>query len=655
MSLIPLLVGLLLACAGPALARDMTAPRVTHTQVDWDAVAVALAGTTAAANTPRDTLARLNDKMGERFPGIVGSPVPVLLPFDTAAWLADRAAGRMPADPARRYSSGYGAPKSFLPGPSGYDAAFAITPSDLLSDMSFAKPVEVQISGSELVYELDTPTLANGVAVPALEAEFPGIRRLILERELRYTFVRYGVPYIVAIGCNDGPAHGRRMACRQAEKIAEHFLKALRIAGGTPHAAAMTDAAAAPAPAVVRPAIERPAPVSKTFTYFGPGQLIPGTGMGGNSGVRDYTVYANVRFPIARAPAYANSQSFMHWGDCDHTGRVFAGRRGKGAPYRCRVNGRPLVFDETRNYAYPWRDNFCEHRHFFVGQCPSGLGHQGQDIRPGACELRNDGADRCKPYLHDVVAARSGTILRAPNQPALMLIVNAPGEHVRFRYLHMNPKMLDADGVLSGRFVREGELIGKVGNYYRFEGGTSYHLHFDMQVPTRDGWVFVNPYMTLVAAYERLIGARGTEMDETPVASVNTSARAGAGDDTATAASPAPPPQRELPQLTLAGEQGLIPHPLNRDSGSSTPVKAPDDEGQRSKSSAASPCAAKAAARAGDGRHCEHRHKHGARAKRTRVVRTVGRDFPVAGLGAWSIERDIYARHGRHNSRYDRF
>ena len=33
-----------------------------------------------------------------------------------------------------------------------------------------------------------------------------------------------------------------------------------------------------------------------------------------------------------------------------------------------------------------------------------------------------------------------------------------------------------------------------------------------MQVPTRDGWVFVNPYMTLVAAYERLIGARGDEI-----------------------------------------------------------------------------------------------------------------------------------------------
>jgi murein DD-endopeptidase MepM/ murein hydrolase activator NlpD len=86
--------------------------------------------------------------------------------------------------------------------------------------------------------------------------------------------------------------------------------------------------------------------------------------------------------------------------------------------------------------------------------------------------------------------------------------------HVRVRYMHMNPNQLDSDGIVSGKLVREGEVIGKVGNYNRKERGTTYHLHFDMQVPTKVGWVFVNPYMTLVAAYERLIGARGTEIKE---------------------------------------------------------------------------------------------------------------------------------------------
>jgi hypothetical protein len=60
--------------------------------------------------------------------------------------------------------------------------------------------------------------------------------------------------------------------------------------------------------------------------------------------------------------------------------------------------------------------------------------------------------------------------------------------------------------------VSEGEIIGKVGTWGDFESGTSYHIHFNIQVFTAIGWVWVNPYMTLVAAYERLIGARGVEI-----------------------------------------------------------------------------------------------------------------------------------------------
>ena len=74
---------------------------------------------------------------------------------------------------------------------------------------------------------------------------------------------------------------------------------------------------------------------------------------------------------------------------------------------------------------------------------------------------------------------------------------------MRFRYLHMNPKFMDADGLLSGREVSEGEIIGKVATWGDFENGTSYHIHFNMQVFTKVGWVWVNPYMTLVLAYER--------------------------------------------------------------------------------------------------------------------------------------------------------
>jgi len=246
--------------------------------------------------------------------------------------------------------------------------------------------------------------------------------------------------------------------------------------------------------------------------------------MRGHAGRPDYTVYSKIRFPLAEVPAFANSQSFMHWGDCDQTGRVSLGALGKTALYRCRVNGQLLIADESVNYAYPWRDNFCEHRYFYVGECPSGLGHQGQDIRPSFCTQRIEGANRCEPYQHDVVAARDGIVLRAPGEIVLHIVTNAANERVRFRYLHMYPKHLDQDGILSGRVVHEGEVIGKVGNYQRRERATTYHLHFDMQVPTKYGWVFVNPYMTLVAAYERAINARGRELqpDGTPIAAGST-------------------------------------------------------------------------------------------------------------------------------------
>ncbi|TKW76367.1 MAG: M23 family peptidase, partial [Bradyrhizobium icense] len=34
---------------------------------------------------------------------------------------------------------------------------------------------------------------------------------------------------------------------------------------------------------------------------------------------------------------------------------------------------------------------------------------------------------------------------------------------------------------------------------------------------TRDGWLWVNPYTTLVSAYERLLHARGREIGNEPV------------------------------------------------------------------------------------------------------------------------------------------
>jgi hypothetical protein len=39
-----------------------------------------------------------------------------------------------------------------------------------------------------------------------------------------------------------------------------------------------------------------------------------------------------------------------------------------------------------------------------------------------------------------------------------------------------------------------------------------------VQVFTPDGWLWVNPYTTLISAYEHLIGGRGREVPVTPLA-----------------------------------------------------------------------------------------------------------------------------------------
>jgi len=499
---------------------DMKPPRISPAAIDWDAATADLVALDPADAVP--TLARLNKATETLFPGIADSPVPVLLPFNTPAfWLAHHAPKAEPAaadtpapatsatDSRARYMSGFNLSPFFFPGPSGYDAAFSLRASDMPElGLQFGPPITVMISGSALRYQLNPAVGATPAPVKELQDKFPGIQRLILESHVRYTFMRYGVPYLVSLNCVDGPVRARRLSCREADKVAIRFLKALNVAGGTPQ----TQPTPPPQTA------ERPEAVSSVFTFHAPGDLIPGTGKRGHGGDPDTTVYARIRFPMLDAPSYANSQSFNNWGDCNFTGRSPRWMNRKGTPYRCRISNKPLVFDESKgdNYAYPWRDNFCETRDFFVGQCPAGLGHQGQDIRPADCKLRNEGADRCEAYRHDVVAVRDGMILRAPGDQMVYLVVDAPGEHIRFRYLHMNPKLLDQDGIVNGKRVREGEVIGKVGNYNRRPNGTTYHLHFDIQVPTEHGWVLVNPYMTLVSAYERLIGGRGTVVKDPP-------------------------------------------------------------------------------------------------------------------------------------------
>ncbi|HEX5507812.1 MAG TPA: peptidoglycan DD-metalloendopeptidase family protein, partial [Pseudolabrys sp.] len=217
------------------------------------------------------------------------------------------------------------------------------------------------------------------------------------------------------------------------------------------------------------------------------------------------------------------------------------------------------------NFSYPWRDNFCELRDFVVGQCPGGHGHQGEDIRPSNCVLSEKESDRCLPYQHKVTAVRDGVIWRRAGNLGLWIVVNTPNDLVRFRYLHMNPKMMDADGMLSGRKVSEGEIIGKVSTWGDYPRGTSYHIHFNIQVFTKSGWAWVSPYMTLVLAYERLIGARGVELKPgDPAPPVPEKAPIIASPMGVTIESSASESAREKKAVRHAGAKHRRHHPVHR-------------------------------------------------------------------------------------------
>jgi murein DD-endopeptidase MepM/ murein hydrolase activator NlpD len=509
---LPVIVSAALLIAGSVSAAEIEAPRITLTQVDWAAAAASLSKSFAGSGSdePAAEFSRLNTLTAKRFAGIGASSVPVLLPIDIDAFRADAAAGKADVESANRYFGPFQPTKYFLPGPAGYTGTFLLNAADGGFKLQYKKkPVEIEITGAGYTYELEGPDYHETFPAKDLQEAFPGIRRILHEAHVRYVFERFGVPYIVSIQCYDRRPSSKYPSCREVDPVAVKFLSLLRTAGGSPQTIQ------APKLDLTRPA------ATSDFTYYGPGDLIPNSGYKKLPGRADYRVYAEMRFPIANAPAYVKSQSFMPWGDCyrsGHTGRL--GR--KDNQYSCKVNGIPLVFNESAavNFTYPWRDNFCELRDFLVGQCPAGYGHQGQDMRPANCVLKNAGADRCLPYQHSVAAVRDGLIWRLPGNLGAYIVINTPHEFVRFRYLHMNPKFMDDDGLVTGRQVSQGEIIGKVATWGDFESGTSYHLHFSMQVVTRRGWVWVNPYTSLVLAYERMIGGRGTELkpgDPAPV------------------------------------------------------------------------------------------------------------------------------------------
>ena len=204
------------------------------------------------------------------------------------------------------------------------------------------------------------------------------------------------------------------------------------------------------------------ATAANPFTYDPPGTLVKGSG----KGRVDNSVFApGIRFPIESGPAYANSQVWGH-----------GGGSGPSGTEQC----------DAENFSYPWHDNYCESRSWAMPLCPSGTGHQGQDIR----------AATCKKGVHWTVAVVDGTITSVGSYSVYL---TAP-DGTRFDYLHMQDVQ-----VKEGQKVKRGDHMGKVSNQFGGEV-TTVHLHFNIhQNVAGVGAVYVPTYLSLVKSYETLL------------------------------------------------------------------------------------------------------------------------------------------------------
>ncbi|MEM9860380.1 MAG: M23 family metallopeptidase [Myxococcota bacterium] len=222
------------------------------------------------------------------------------------------------------------------------------------------------------------------------------------------------------------------------------------------------------AQAVLGAAVLVSAGVTEAQRFSPPGVLAPRSGRG----VSDPRIWApSIRFPIRDTPAFANSQVY--------------GIGGGESP-------RPGGQCDAQNYSFPWFDNYCETRRHGMPLCPSGRGHQGQDIR----------AATCRGGVHPAVAAVDGTITNVGRFSVYL----TGSDGTRYDYLHMSGVR-----VRRGQRVRCGDILGMVDDTFFDRSGrpvpTTVHLHFNIRQAVRGvGSVFVPVYTSLVAAYERLEG-----------------------------------------------------------------------------------------------------------------------------------------------------
>ena len=461
-------------------------------------------------------LAHLNTLVAELYPGVATIPIPVLAPVNT-----EHLSARIRASQYRRHTrqsllSASIEKLSLLPGLSGYDALVTIS-SPVLRDLTIPEALRPQlhIAGTVLTYGNG----AEGEIVDGMQELYPGLRRLLGDDEATYTFRKYGVPYFINLACLNGPPKPKALTCTQADAVVRIVLRDLHLIGGGPIAIKSRTA----------PNVSQPTAISPDFQYFRPGNLLEGTSESGQGGAPNSGLYGeDLQFPIKAPPAYANSQVFMHWGNClstpGSTDKMHFLPKQAGDEfdrYKCKQNPNLelLKFEgQGQNYSYPWRDTYCEARGTKgTVECPTKKGHAGQDIRPSNCVKDVKDKSRCSIDRFEVVAVAKGSALwkTGEHENHVKFVADDGNNKLYYMYLHMSPKALKDAKLKKGELVKKkrGEKIGMVGNFEKAKaGGTTAHLHFEIRRGDNIGDP-VSPYLTLIRAYERLIKAKGKVYD----------------------------------------------------------------------------------------------------------------------------------------------
>jgi murein DD-endopeptidase MepM/ murein hydrolase activator NlpD len=250
-------------------------------------------------------------------------------------------------------------------------------------------------------------------------------------------------------------------------------------ADSPPPTAPATPPAREPAP----PASDAPPPrADPGFRYHPPGVLADRDANANRGRLEDRKVYVpDMVFPIRLEAGRFASMNSQIWG---YGGGGYNGV-GEAGGTEC----------DPRNYdPMQQRDNFCEVRGWSMPLCPSGAGHQGQDIRPPSC----------KDNAWEVVAVVDGIITLVTANTTVKLKGN---DGTVYEYLHMHPNSI---AVTEGSKVKQGDVLGRVSKFMNGARNTTYHLHFNvrqrLQVGTKVLEAYVPPYTSLIAAYRKSKG-----------------------------------------------------------------------------------------------------------------------------------------------------